>query len=280
MTLRQDAGIDVTVTANISFDLAAAPAVTPRPESAKRDIGGVGIAPLTREEALALLGNAIDRRDHVKLAFCNAHLVNLAAGDAELQRVLARFLVLSDGIGVDIASRLLHGASFPANLNGTDFTPALLAAHERPLKVMLLGGRPGVAERAAARLAQGFERHRFEVLSHGYFSPAEEAGLLERLRKARPDLLLVAFGNPLQERWIAEKLDARHASIAAGVGALFDFLAGEVTRAPGAIRQMRLEWLYRLWLEPARLWRRYVLGNPAFLLRMLRIKFFGRRPAR
>lgn len=280
MTLGQRRQIRRTVTANISFDMASATALTPRLESTRRDIGGVGIAVLTREEALALLGDAIDRRDHIKLAFCNAHLVNLAMNDAELQRVLARFLVLSDGIGVDIGSRLLHGASFPANLNGTDFTPALLAAHERPLKVMLLGGRPGVAERAAARLAQDFETHRFEVLSHGYFTPTEESELLRRLRKARPDLLLVAFGNPLQERWIAEKIDARHASVAAGIGALFDFLAGEVTRAPEAIRLMRLEWLYRLWLEPGRLWRRYVLGNPAFLLRMLRIKLFGCRPAR
>jgi exopolysaccharide biosynthesis WecB/TagA/CpsF family protein len=268
------------VTANLPFDMASATALPPRPAIAKRDVGGVGIAVLTREAALGVLDDAMTHRDHIKLAFCNAHLANLAAQDVELRQALARFLVLSDGIGVDIGSRLLHGASFPANLNGTDFIPALLASQTRPLKVMLLGGRPGVAERAAARLARDHKAHRFEVLSHGYFTPAEEPGLLLRLREARPDLLLVAFGNPLQERWIAEKLDIRHASVAAGVGALFDFLAGEVPRAPRAIRQMRLEWLYRLWLEPGRLWRRYVLGNPVFLLRMLRVKYFGRKSAR
>lgn len=270
------------MTAYLPFDMASATALPLQPDIAKRDIGGVGIAVLTREAALGLLGDAITQRDHVKLAFCNAHLVNLAADDAELRQALAGFLILSDGIGVDIASRLLHGASFPANLNGTDFIPALLATQTQTqtLKVMLLGGKPGVAERAAARLAQDHATHRFEVLSHGYFTPREEAGLLLRLREARPDLLLVAFGNPLQERWIAEKLDIRHTSVAAGVGALLDFLAGEVERAPEAIRQMRLEWLYRLWLEPGRLWRRYVLGNPVFLVRMLRIKFLGRKSAR
>ncbi|RDJ26980.1 glycosyltransferase [Bosea caraganae] len=260
--------------------MALATALPPRSDIAKRDIGGVGIAALTREAALGLLDEAIGGRDHVKLAFCNAHLVNLAAGDAELRRALADFLILSDGIGVDIGSRLLYGESFPANLNGTDFIPALLTMQARPLQVMLLGGKPGVAERAAVRLAQDHKAHRFEVLGHGYFMPAEEPGLLLRLREARPDILLVAFGNPLQERWIAGKIDIRHASVAAGVGALFDFLAGEVERAPEAVRQMRLEWLYRLWLEPGRLWRRYVLGNPAFLLRMLRIRYFGRRSAR
>lgn len=246
----------------------------------ERDIGGVKIAALTQEDALSLLDAAMARRDHVKLAFCNANLVNLAARDASLRRLLARFLVLSDGIGVDIGSRLLYGESFPANLNGTDFIPALIAAQAQPLKVLLLGGKPGVAERAAARLGQDYGMHRFEVLSHGYFQPEEEPALLARLREARPDLLLVAFGNPLQERWIAEKIDIRHASVVAGVGALLDFLAGEVERAPDAIRQMRLEWLYRLWLEPGRLWRRYVLGNPVFLLRMLRIRLFGCKRAR
>lgn len=242
---------------------------------ATRDIGGIGIAVLTREAALAGLGMALERRDHVKLAFCNAHLVNLAANDPGLCQVMSDFLVLADGIGVDIGSRLLYGAPFPANLNGTDFTPALLAAQARPLTVMLLGGKPGVAERAAARLEQDHPQHRYAVLGHGYFSAEEEAGLLLRLEEARPDLLLVAFGNPLQERWIAGKLDSRHVSIAAGIGALFDFLAGEVVRAPEAIRTLRLEWLYRLWLEPGRLWRRYVLGNPVFVLRMLRIRFLG-----
>jgi len=92
---------------------------------------------------------------------------------------------------------------------------------------------------------------------------------MEGLKAERPDLLLVAMGNPLQERFIADRLASQHASVAAGVGALFDFLAGEVSRAPKAVRKARLEWAYRLWLEPARLWRRYVVGNPVFLLRMV-----------
>lgn len=247
---------------------------------AKRDIGGIGIAVMTRAAALAEVSEAMANRRHLKLAFCNAHLVNLAAGDHRLPRTLADFLVLADGIGVDVGSWMLHGAPFPANLNGTDFIPALLSAERRPLRVALLGGRPGVAARAAVALGVKYPTHRFSVLNHGYFAPGEEAELLAKLEASPPDLLLVAFGNPLQEHWIAEKLGVRHCSVAAGVGALFDFLAGEVARAPKVLRQLRLEWIYRLWLEPGRLWRRYVLGNPAFVMRMLRIRFSGRRPAR
>lgn len=250
-------------------------ALSALPEPPRRDIAGVPVAALTRQEALALIDQAFDGGDHLRLAYCNANLVNIAARDAGLRERLAGFLVLPDGIGVDIASRLLYGTSFPANLNGTDFTPAILAARRRPLSVMLLGGKPGIAERAAARLRADYPQHRFAVLSHGYFAPQEETTLLARLAHERPDLLLVAFGNPRQEQWIADRLDARHCAVAAGIGALFDFLAGEVARAPETVRTLRLEWIYRLWLEPRRLWRRYVVGNPAFLMRVLRQKLAG-----
>jgi len=240
------------------------------PGLATRDIGGIDIAVKERETAIADVLDAVETGRHLKLAFCNANLVNVAAGDAALRDRLSDFLMLPDGIGVDIGSRLLYGAPFPSNLNGTDFFPDLFARSERPLHVALLGGKPGVPDRAAAKLAKSYPAHRFSVVSHGYYEPTEEKRLIEGLKAERPDLLLVAMGNPLQERFIADRLAPQHASVAAGVGALFDFLAGEVSRAPKAIRKARLEWAYRLWLEPARLWRRYVVGNPIFLLRMVR----------
>lgn len=260
-----------------------APAVAPapaRPAVATRAIGGVGIAVLDHGGALGMVGAALSARRHLKLAFCNAHLVNLAVQDERLRGALAGFLVLADGVGVDIGARLLHGAAFPANLNGTDFIPALLAAQAAPLRVALFGGRPGVAEKAAANLARGFPQHRFEVVGHGFLRADETATMLARLEAEPADLLLVALGNPLQERFIAGRIDARHCSVAAGVGALFDFFSGEVARAPESIRALRLEWAWRLWLEPGRLWRRYVVGNPVFLLRMLRLKLLAGRARR
>lgn len=265
--------------ASLTLDPSVAASAPTMTSVATRDVGGVAIAVLDREAALRLVGDALAARRHLKLAFCNAHLVNLAAQDEPLRRRLAGFLVLADGIGVDIGARLLHGSAFPANLNGTDFTPALLAAQAQPLRVALFGGRPGVADKAAVRLAREFPRHRFHVAGHGFIDGSGKAAMLDALAADPPDLLLVALGNPLQEHFIAERIDARHAHVAAGIGALFDFLAGEVARAPQAVRSLRLEWAYRLWLEPGRLWRRYVLGNPVFLLRMLRLKLSARRPA-
>jgi exopolysaccharide biosynthesis WecB/TagA/CpsF family protein len=274
MAMRAPAAIPMNV---VLFKPSQRPAAFAAPlEPPRRDIAGVPVAAMTPGEALALIDHALDGGGHLHLAYCNANLVNIAARDVGLRERLAGFLILPDGIGVDIASRLLYGAPFPANLNGTDFTPAILAGSKRPLHVMLLGGRPGIAERAAAKLRADYPHHRFSVLSHGYFASQDEPALLARLAHERPDLLLVAFGNPRQEKWIADRIDSRHCAVAAGIGALFDFLAGEVARAPDSFRALRLEWVYRLWLEPRRLWRRYVVGNPAFLMRVLRQKLTRR----
>ena len=265
------------MSATASITIAREAGSRKRPGYAKRDIGGIGIAVMEREAAIAEVTDAVLTGGHMKLAFCNANLVNVAADNAALQRSLSTFLVLADGIGVDLGSWMLYGKAFPANLNGTDFFPTLFARSERPMRVALLGGRPGVADRAVANLAQRYPAHRFSVVSHGYFTADEEIVLLGKLKVERPDLLLVAMGNPLQERFIADKLGPQHCSVAAGVGALFDFFADEVPRAPELMRRIRLEWIYRLWLEPRRLWRRYVLGNPAFLLRMARQYAVGGR---
>ncbi|MCX7325654.1 MAG: WecB/TagA/CpsF family glycosyltransferase [Hyphomicrobiales bacterium] len=218
---------------------------------------------------------ALAKPGHLKLAFANSHLVNLALDDSTYAGVLRRFLVLPDGIGVDLGALIMHGRTFPANLNGTDFIPALLRATATPLRVGLVGARPGVAERAVIQLCRLAPQHRFVACSHGFFSPEEEPQLLARLEEGRFDLLLVAFGNPKQELWIAEHLDQRHARVAAGVGALFDFMAREVARAPQWLRWLRLEWLFRLAQEPSRLWRRYMFGNLRFVGHLLMQKWRG-----
>jgi len=101
------------------------------------------------------------------------------------------------------------------------------------------------------------------------------SALIEAIRASGATLLLVALGNPAQELWIGRHLAATGVQVAFGVGALFDFLAGEVSRAPAFVRRTRLEWAWRLMLEPKRLFRRYVLGNPLFLMRVMRRRLLG-----
>ena len=232
-----------------------------------RNILGSPVASLEWDESITLLRRLIAEKRFTKVTFLNANNANIAVRDTEF--ALNSFLVLPDGIGVDIAARLLYGAPFPANLNGTDLVPALLAAEERPLSVGLIGTTQENAEAAAAKLAATAPQHRFTVINDGFFSPEEEPRILEALEKLRPDILLVAMGVPRQELWITRSITERHCTMPIAVGALLDFLSGTITRAPQWMRWMRVEWVYRLLLEPRRLWRRYVLGNPVFLTRVV-----------
>ncbi|HEY4192122.1 MAG TPA: WecB/TagA/CpsF family glycosyltransferase [Mesorhizobium sp.] len=237
---------------------------------------GIPVVSLGWNDAVALLSRLLVERRFTKVTFLNAHNANIAYTDPGFAKILDDFLILPDGVGVDMAAKLLYGAPFPANLNGTDFVPAFLEATTRPLTVALLGASPEIAEAASARLGEMAPQHRLVVIHNGYFSPGEEAGILNRIAELHPDILLVAMGVPRQEMWIERHIDARHCTLPIAVGALLDFLSGVVPRAPLWIRRLRLEWVFRLAIEPRRLWRRYVVGNPLFLWRVLRQKLFGK----
>lgn len=253
----------------------AKPLEKPQETRGTHNILGVKVWAATANSAVEEIERIIDSGGHEKLSFLNAHGANLAYVDPEYCEILQKFIVLSDGIGLDLGAKILYGASFPANLNGTDFIPQLFEQIGGKRTVALLGARPGVAVKAAQQFAEDHPGHSFQVISDGYFDEAGEKEVLKRLEEQRPDILLVAFGNPLQEKWIAQHCDTRHAALAIGVGALFDFVSGSVPRAPKPLIDLRFEWLYRLMLEPKRMWRRYVLGNPVFVSRILRQKYIG-----
>ncbi len=232
-----------------------------------RQILGVNVAALSSPQAIDLIVDKVARRQSGMFAFCNAHTANLANSRADLREALRHATVFNDGIGVDLASRLLYGASFPDNLNGTDLTPALLDALPAGTPVFLLGSRPGVAQDAAALLEQ---RHGIRIVGaqHGYFSPHEEPQIVRQIADSGASLVIVAMGNPWQELWAMRN----HAALSAPVlcvGAFLDFAAGRVARAPQIVRNLRLEWGYRLLQEPRRLASRYLLGNGTFLLAVL-----------
>lgn len=237
---------------------------------------GISVASIGWDEAIALLTRLVAEKRFAKVTFLNAHNANIACSDKEFARALDDFLVLPDGVGVDMAARLLYGEPFPANLNGTDFVPAFLEASKQPLTVALLGASPQIAEAASRRLAEIAPQHRLVVIHNGYFTAREEPGIIASIAHLHPDVLLVAMGVPRQELWISRNIAASHCTLPIAVGALLDFLSGSVPRAPAWMRTLRLEWVFRLVVEPRRLWRRYIVGNPLFLWRILRQKLAGK----
>ena len=245
-----------------------------------RSILDVPILVRTSPEATWLLDERFDRAKPTMVVFANAHTLNQTALNPSVRSLLDRAIVFNDGVGVDIASRLLFGRAFPENLNGTDFIPHYLQQTHRRYRVFLVGGKPGVAERAAERLKEIAPAHEIVGHSHGYVPPEETDELVARIRDAGADILLVAMGNPAQEAWLNAHLNASGCRLGFGVGGLFDFLAASVPRAPGWVQSARLEWMFRLMQEPQRLWRRYLVDMPLFLGRIFRQWLAGSRVSR
>ena len=236
----------------------------------EREICGVRIRPLTRTRALSEIERALTSGQRLNVSFANAHTLNIASANDQFRAALQSFLVLNDGVGVDIASRYKFGHPFAANLNGTDFVPDFLASTRHRLRIYLVGTSDVAVNKAAERLRARYPRHVLVGCRNGFFAdPADAEESCRQIRAARADCVLVGMGNPLQELWIDQFGAKTGARLLFGVGALFDFEAGSVRRAPSWVRQLRCEWIYRLLQEPRRLARRYVIGNLGFLFRVL-----------
>jgi N-acetylglucosaminyldiphosphoundecaprenol N-acetyl-beta-D-mannosaminyltransferase len=229
---------------------------------------GVAFDNVTTAEALERIERMMASRKPHYLATANVDFLVQAREDIELRRILFDAdLVLCDGTPLLWVSRLL-GNPLPERVAGADVVPRLIEmAAEKKYRLFLLGATPDSVSRAASNLRDTYP----ELIIAGYYSPPfnkliemEHDQIKSRILAAKPDLLLVSFGCPKQEKWIAMHYRALGVPVAIGVGATIDFLAGKVSRAPLWMRRSGLEWVYRLLQEPRRLFRRYMKDLWAF----------------
>lgn len=235
---------------------------------------GVSIDNRTMDEALKTIGAWLEGDGQRRICFVNAHCLNVAQHHPDYRAcVNGADLVLADGIGLQWAGRCLR-QPIVQNVNGTDLFPRLCQALQHSGKrIYLLGGQAGVAEAVRVWMEREYPGITVAGCHHGYLDPQEESALIHTIRQSYPDLLLVALGVPKQELWIENHLAETGVKVAIGVGGLFDFYSGRATRAPLWMRESGLEWMYRLLREPRRLWRRYLLGNTLFILRVIRERY-------
>jgi len=236
-------------------------------------IGPLSISRLRVQEAIQLIRSAVVTRKPLDIAICNAHTLLLAFDNPHYASVLQKMTLLNDGAGADLASLVLSGRPFADNLNGTDLVPAVLEQVGLSLRIYLIGAREEQAQQTRAHIAKMYPHHTVVGVRNGYFEEADVPRICADISAARPDLLLVAMGNPLQEEFIVRHRDQLNVGVAIGVGALFDFLSGSAVRAPKALRVLRLEWLFRLIREPQRLGHRYLIGGPRFLIHVMKLRF-------
>jgi alpha-1,3-mannosyltransferase len=232
---------------------------------AERMICGVRISSGAPADCVAAIDDSV--ADHkVCLGFVNTFTAYLLRKSEPYRSILGRFTLLNDGVGLDIVSLIKYGQRFGFNLNGTDFTPLYLKETRHRYRIYLLGGHAGIAERAAIVLQRMAPQHDYVGARDGYFSVEQNDDVIADISARRASLVIVALGNPQQELWIANNIDKTGADLAIGVGALFDFLADAVPRAPAWMRRLRLEWLFRMAHEPRRLWKRYVIFTPTLII--------------
>ena len=229
------------------------------------EILGVPVDAMTKVEAVMKAANMLtERRGHF-FTTPNPEMLVLASKDPVFRKVLRQAdLALPDGIGLLFAAKL-RGKHIPERVSGTDFFEDLagLAVHKGLPVYLLGGGTTDVAKRAASALRQKYPGLKVVgAESGGQVSRSAEglwqmdAALLDRIRSAGPAMLFVAFGHGKQEMWITDHLASLPSvRLAIGIGGAFDFIAGDVPRAPALMRKIGLEWLWRLLLQPSRLGR-------------------------
>ena len=244
-----------------------------RSESFKPDganvLLGVRIGRCALDELVAISVSAVTgTADRVLLACANPHSMVISKADFEFHDALnSATHVVSDGFGCRIAA-LLTGRDFGPRITGFDYFEALMKKlNERGAKVFFLGSSTETLSRIKLRCARDYPN--LAVHSHsppfGSWTDAEDARILRLVRNADPDILWVGLTAPKQEKWAAAHKDSLRAPVIGCIGAVFDYYAGTVKRAPRWVCRAGLEWLYRLAGEPHRLWKRTLVSFPVFM---------------
>lgn len=244
------------------------------PPATRADFVGVVLDPISMTAAVDVVERAVDQRRRLVAVGVNADVVNKAACDGAVRAaVVGSSLAYADGQSVVWAARFL-GIDVPERVATTDLIwPLAQRCAERGFAIFFYGAAPGVAARAAQRLTERFPGLKVQVRDG--FTPGD---VVAAVNTSGASVLLVGLGDPLQQRWVARHAERLDVPAVLTCGGLFDWISGDRKRPPQWLVRAGLEWAWRLGLEPRRLFRRYVLGNPAFVLRVARARVLDRHP--
>lgn len=241
----------------------------------KINILGVQVEQIRLADILTTIQQAVLTRQRVLITHVNVTGLCIAYEQEWYRQFLNQTdLVYCDGMGVQLGARLL-GHRLPERFTLADWIwPLAEMAAREGLSMYLLGNPPGVAEQASARLRQRYPELIIAGARHGFFEKtagrAENEAVLQQINTAHPDILLVGFGMPTQERWLKDNWAHLDVRVAITCGALFEYISGDLPRGPAWMTQHYLEWLARMLISPRRYAARYLRDNPLFFYRVLK----------
>ncbi len=220
---------------------------------------------LTFDEALVQVLDFAKLEKKTNVFFLNADCLYKAQKDLEYREILNQAdLLLSDGIGLKIATRIF-GGRMKDNCNGTDLSPRIIEkAAELGIKIFFLGGKEGVALKAADQAKNMFPKLQIAGAVSGYFNDLDS--VIDQINNSGAQILFVAMGAPIQEKWIVRNRQRLNPKICLGVGAFLDYLSASIPRAPVWMRRIHLEWFWRIFIDPKRMFKRYFIDGFLFVL--------------
>jgi N-acetylglucosaminyldiphosphoundecaprenol N-acetyl-beta-D-mannosaminyltransferase len=226
----------------------------------------------TKQEFVTVFTDSLADHQSMNLYFLNDHGFNIAQKDHDYKEVLNRAdYLLNDGIGIKLGAKL-WGVSLEENLNGTDLIPLLLKkCAEHHWSVYLLGSTQENAQKSAQKLKEQHPKLNIAGTHSGYFASSQE--IVEAINRSGADVLLVGMGMPLQEKFIDRNSEKLNPLARIAIGGFIDFASGTKPRAPKMMRQLNLEWLFRMALEPRRMWKRNVVGHAQFFTKVIGLKW-------
>jgi len=235
---------------------------------------GCPIDTLSFDDTLRRIEDSIQKRKPIRHCAVNAAKIVQIQNDRKLREIVVSSDVISpDGQSIVWASRFLK-KPLPERVTGIDLMQKLLVlASEKSYKVFLLGAKEEVICELKERLKRELPKLNLVGCRNGYFSEAEEEGIVKEINKKKPDILFVGMSSPKKEYWMSKYQGALEVPFCMGVGGSFDVLVGKTKRAPGWMQRVGLEWFYRFLQEPTRMWKRYLVTNTLFIFYLLKEKF-------
>jgi N-acetylglucosaminyldiphosphoundecaprenol N-acetyl-beta-D-mannosaminyltransferase len=235
---------------------------------------GVRVDRISLNDLMKYIVSTIQTGHRAAIVYVNAHAINMAYHLEWFKTFLNQSeVVFCDGFGVKWAARFLHGQDLYRYTPPDWFGHLASICVEHDFSLFLLGTRQEIIEKAAAVLRHDYPEIRIVGIMNGFFDKSaqspENQQVLTCINSAQPDILVVGFGMPAQEQWIQDNWPQIRASVVIPVGAFFDYFVDAVPRAPHWMTDHGLEWFGRVLIEPSRLWKRYLIGNPLFLYRIL-----------
>jgi N-acetylglucosaminyldiphosphoundecaprenol N-acetyl-beta-D-mannosaminyltransferase len=234
----------------------------------------IGLTIINTKECLEICSQFYNSERCHTVFFINAHCFNIAQKNSKYFKALNKAdLVLNDGIGIDIAAKL-NKNKLKENMNGTDLIPKIIShAYQAKQSFYLIGGVPGIIEQTKKELEKKHSHINIVGIRDGYFLDSENESLIAEINNSKAEVLIIGMGVPRQELWLIDNIEKlKFVRLAIAGGAIVDFIAGKVKRAPVWVQKLKIEWLYRFINEPKRLFKRYFIGNFVFFLHLFSYK--------